>query len=67
MSEDKLNIATLLNLTSELLKIKDQILAEITKEADAKKRRKFNEAIDKVFANPTPDNIIAFRELLFKV
>ena len=64
---DKLNATTILKLLDALLSLKDVIETEIEKEADAKKRKKYRKAMGKALDDPTTSNILAFRELLFKV
>ena len=60
--------ALLMRLIKTGLDIADMIQVEIAKEKDAKKRKKFSKAMDKAFADPgNARNILAIRELLFKV
>ena len=63
----KLDVATILKILNAVLELKDVVAHEIEKESDAKKRKKHRKAMDKVLADPTAGNIIAFRDQLYKV
>lgn len=67
MSGTKLDAASILRLTEAVLKLIDVISTEIEKEADARKRKKFRKAMDKVLADPSNSNIFALRKLLFDI
>lgn len=67
MSNPKFDVATILKLIDAMLKLKDVISTEIAKEKDAKKRKKYAKAMDKVLADPSVGNLFALRELLYKL
>ncbi|MCK4818169.1 hypothetical protein KA005_20530 [bacterium] len=63
----KLDVTTILKILNAILELKDVVAHEIGKESDAKKRKKYRKAMDKVLVDPNADNIIAFRDQLYRV
>ena len=67
MSE-KLNLATILNLTEAAIKLIETIGDEIEKEKDAKKRNELKKTMDKIWADPADlSNLAALRKLLYEI
>ena len=65
--KSKLDISAILKILNAILELKDVVSHEIEKESDARKRKKLWKSMDKVLADPTAGNIIAFRDRLYKI
>ena len=63
----KLDVSTILKILDAIIDLKDVVAHEIEKESDASRRKKLWKKMDKVLADPTASNIIAFRDQLYKV
>ena len=66
-SKPKLDVSTILKILDAIIDLKDVVAHEIEKESDASRRKKLWKKMDKVLADPTASNIIAFRDQLYKV
>ena len=59
------NLATILKLLEEGIKIKDAISREVAKENDAKQRKKINDACRKALDSGSDNDLAAVRALFF--
>ena len=63
----KLDVSTILKILNAIIELKDVVTNEIEKESDASRRKKLWKKMDKVLADPTVGNLVAFRDQLYKV